>query len=399
MGLAPLPGSFARTREALHRVAEEVVAPARKPRQRDRADPDARRLRHAAVRARRAAAPGPGRRRPRSSSTRTAPSAAQPIALARRGRRVRRRRAVPGRPARRCERRSRSTRRRRRARPSSTPSRARVLEACAPTMAPADEPSTINLWPEHFDIAFEAGPESARPARQLRRLPGRRATTREPYVYVGPVAGADGGRALERDRRSPAPSSATPSFVAAEDPDGARGRRSSPSAGRRSATDRMASDAPAGILAACDSECSPAAATVPGLNAVIRAIVRKGVGEYGHEFVGFRDGWRGPLEGDRRAARRSEVDAGILPRGGTILGSSRTNPFKEDGGPERIAANLERARRRRPDRDRRRGHARRREAAARRARASTSSGCRRRSTTTSAPPTTPSASTPRSTSR
>ena len=41
----------------------------------------------------------------------------------------------------------------------------------------------------------------------------------------------------------------------------------------------------------------------PGLNAVIRAVVRKGVTEYGHEFVGFRDGWRGPLEGDDRPAR------------------------------------------------------------------------------------------------
>src|SRR5674536_52543 len=77
----------------------------------------------------------------------------------------------------------------------------------------------------------------------------------------------------------------------------------------------------------------------PGLNAVIRAVVRKGVGEYGHEFVGFRDGWRGTLEGatmplDVRAVR------GILPRGGTILGSSRTNPIKIERGVETIAGNL-----------------------------------------------------------
>jgi ATP-dependent phosphofructokinase / diphosphate-dependent phosphofructokinase len=77
----------------------------------------------------------------------------------------------------------------------------------------------------------------------------------------------------------------------------------------------------------------------PGLNAVIRAIVRKGVGEYGHEFVGYRDGWRGPLERDSRPLGVPEV-RGILPRGGTILGSSRTNPFKEDGGAETIAENL-----------------------------------------------------------
>ena len=80
----------------------------------------------------------------------------------------------------------------------------------------------------------------------------------------------------------------------------------------------------------------------PGLNAVIRAIVRKGVGVYGHEFLGYRDGWRGPLEGDSRPLGIPEV-RGILPRGGTILGSSRTNPFAEEGGPERLARNLEEA--------------------------------------------------------
>jgi phosphofructokinase-like protein len=77
----------------------------------------------------------------------------------------------------------------------------------------------------------------------------------------------------------------------------------------------------------------------PGLNAVIRAVVRKGVGVYGHEFVGYRDGWRGPLEDDSRPLGVPEV-RGILPRGGTILGSSRTNPFKEDDGPQRVADNL-----------------------------------------------------------
>src|ERR1700729_121135 len=80
----------------------------------------------------------------------------------------------------------------------------------------------------------------------------------------------------------------------------------------------------------------------PGLNAVIRAVVRKGVGVQGHEFVGYRDGWRGPLENDHRPLGVPEV-RGILPRGGTILGSSRTNPFAADGGPEKIAANLEAA--------------------------------------------------------
>jgi 6-phosphofructokinase 1 len=79
----------------------------------------------------------------------------------------------------------------------------------------------------------------------------------------------------------------------------------------------------------------------PGLNAVIRAIVRKGAGIHGHEFVGYRDGWRGPLENDWRPLGVPEV-RGILPRGGTILGSSRTNPYAADDGPERIAANLRR---------------------------------------------------------
>ncbi|MDP3713703.1 MAG: 6-phosphofructokinase [Mycobacteriales bacterium] len=77
----------------------------------------------------------------------------------------------------------------------------------------------------------------------------------------------------------------------------------------------------------------------PGLNAVIRAVVRKGVEVYGHTFVGFRDGWRGPLEGVTMELGVPQV-RGILPRGGTILGSSRTNPIKVDGGVERIEKNL-----------------------------------------------------------
>jgi phosphofructokinase-like protein len=77
----------------------------------------------------------------------------------------------------------------------------------------------------------------------------------------------------------------------------------------------------------------------PGLNAVMRAVVRKGEVFYGDELVGFRDGWRGPLEG---AAIPVSIQTfrGLLPRGGTILGSSRTNPYKVDGGPERVKANL-----------------------------------------------------------
>jgi 6-phosphofructokinase 1 len=77
----------------------------------------------------------------------------------------------------------------------------------------------------------------------------------------------------------------------------------------------------------------------PGLNAVIRGAVLKGVQVYGHEFVGFRDGWRGPLEGSTMPLGVDEVD-GILTRGGTILGSSRTNPLKVEGGVDRIRQNL-----------------------------------------------------------
>ena len=72
----------------------------------------------------------------------------------------------------------------------------------------------------------------------------------------------------------------------------------------------------------------------PGLNAAIRAIVRRGIDGHGHEILGFRDGWRGPLDDDW-SELNVESTAGILPRGGTILGTSRTNPFKRDGG-ERI---------------------------------------------------------------
>ena len=79
----------------------------------------------------------------------------------------------------------------------------------------------------------------------------------------------------------------------------------------------------------------------PGLNAVIRAVVRKGIGVLGHEFVGFRDGWRGPLEGLTMPLGIPEV-RGILPRGGTILGSSRTNPFSVDGGVDRVVDTLHR---------------------------------------------------------
>jgi ATP-dependent phosphofructokinase / diphosphate-dependent phosphofructokinase len=78
----------------------------------------------------------------------------------------------------------------------------------------------------------------------------------------------------------------------------------------------------------------------PGLNAVIRAIVRKAIDSYDDHVVGFRDGWRGVLE-HRAEPLTIESTRGILPRGGTILGSSRTNPYKREDGAERVRAELE----------------------------------------------------------
>jgi 6-phosphofructokinase 1 len=78
----------------------------------------------------------------------------------------------------------------------------------------------------------------------------------------------------------------------------------------------------------------------PGLNAVIRAVVRKGERVYGDEFVGFADGWRGVIE-DRTLTLNVERCRGILPRGGTILGTSRTNPYKVEGGVPRALETLE----------------------------------------------------------
>jgi len=79
----------------------------------------------------------------------------------------------------------------------------------------------------------------------------------------------------------------------------------------------------------------------PGLNAVIRGIILKGTQIYGKEFIGFKDGWRGVVESDVMPLARRDIQ-GISKQGGTILGTSRTNPFDGDGGVERIAGNMER---------------------------------------------------------
>ncbi|MDP8976803.1 MAG: 6-phosphofructokinase [Actinomycetota bacterium] len=78
----------------------------------------------------------------------------------------------------------------------------------------------------------------------------------------------------------------------------------------------------------------------PGLNAVIRAVVRKGEREYGDDLVGFTNGWKGAIEGTTTPLD-VEHCRGILPRGGTILGTSRTNPYKRDDGVELVKKNME----------------------------------------------------------
>ncbi|MDQ1506090.1 MAG: ATP-dependent phosphofructokinase / diphosphate-dependent phosphofructokinase, partial [Actinomycetota bacterium] len=81
----------------------------------------------------------------------------------------------------------------------------------------------------------------------------------------------------------------------------------------------------------------------PGLNAVIRAVVRKGEGVYGHNLIGFRYGWRGVIE-TQTTDLTVGTTRGILHRGGTILGTSRTNPYKMDDGVQRALESLRRER-------------------------------------------------------
>jgi ATP-dependent phosphofructokinase / diphosphate-dependent phosphofructokinase len=81
----------------------------------------------------------------------------------------------------------------------------------------------------------------------------------------------------------------------------------------------------------------------PGLNAVIRAVVRKGERVHGYELVGFRQGWRGLVD-DETTELSLATTRGILHRGGTILGTSRTNPYKNEGGGAAMLSTLERHR-------------------------------------------------------
>ncbi|MCL1871259.1 MAG: 6-phosphofructokinase [Promicromonosporaceae bacterium] len=79
---------------------------------------------------------------------------------------------------------------------------------------------------------------------------------------------------------------------------------------------------------------------VPGLNAAIRAVVKRGEGEYGHSIVGFRNGWRGLAEGDVMPLGRQQI-RNVLPIGGTLLGTARYHPHSADGGMDAVLTTLE----------------------------------------------------------
>jgi phosphofructokinase-like protein len=76
----------------------------------------------------------------------------------------------------------------------------------------------------------------------------------------------------------------------------------------------------------------------PGLNAVIRAVARRSL-DRGCEVVGVREGWRGLVDGRFETLGNREI-SGLLPRGGTILGTTRTNPYRVENGVERVLANF-----------------------------------------------------------
>ena len=76
----------------------------------------------------------------------------------------------------------------------------------------------------------------------------------------------------------------------------------------------------------------------PGLNAVIRAVVKK-CSKNGWEVLGILDGWKGLIEGNVTPLVERDI-SGILPKGGTILGTSRTNPFKDQKNVDSLLANI-----------------------------------------------------------
>ena len=81
----------------------------------------------------------------------------------------------------------------------------------------------------------------------------------------------------------------------------------------------------------------------PGLNAAIRAVVKHGLGEYGHTILGFRNGWQGVAEGEVQQLSREDI-RGVLDTGGTLLGTARYHPHRVEGGMTSVHATLERER-------------------------------------------------------
>jgi len=78
----------------------------------------------------------------------------------------------------------------------------------------------------------------------------------------------------------------------------------------------------------------------PGLNAAIRAVVKHGVGTHGHTIIGFRNGWKGVVDGDVLPVDRQQI-RNVLSLGGTLLGTARYHPHAHEGGIEAVLATLE----------------------------------------------------------
>ena len=79
---------------------------------------------------------------------------------------------------------------------------------------------------------------------------------------------------------------------------------------------------------------------VPGLNAAIRAVVKRGEGEHGHQIIGFRNGWKGVVDGDVQPMAREQI-RNVLSTGGTLLGTARYHPHRNEGGMEAVLSTLE----------------------------------------------------------
>ena len=79
---------------------------------------------------------------------------------------------------------------------------------------------------------------------------------------------------------------------------------------------------------------------VPGLNAAIRAVVKRGEGKHGHQVIGFRNGWKGVADGDVQQLSRQDI-RNTLSTGGTMLGTARWHPHRNEGGIEAVLTTLE----------------------------------------------------------